>query len=659
MLLYELMHKRVPFIGRRIEDVRQSLLKTKLGFKPGLSADLRDLMTQLLEKNVHRRIPLSKILEHEALQAHHRRVLEKHFPEQVAEKPAHSRAKKVARYNGKSISMTDNHVSGVYTPGKVRLSNQNSVARASSNGLRTVASQNAINNVLPAAKSIKNIYNFQSKGFRKITPRNLLYNQNTRPKGVQPQKNDSVSVELSLKIRERSRPREQRTVVTGVSPSIKRYLSMDKLKLRLELAPEQKEHGRVENPIREQKNGFAEAEVEEISKKPPGPAKAANPVKAAKIKGLAKPKPGKEAKPAASTSKAALLSQAKLASKPRAPKRNPRKWRWEGRGRRAQNFSKKALRAKGGAGLVSEGLRPKIINRKRGDVSNEKLLGVKQSFADLYSKNAMFQTAQLGKGKAQGPGRDLRLNLAALEAPDENEAKPNWNAGPREAKPRASKMVQTTQNFFRPRAAHFETPQKFISPEIRALKQSAHEFVLDADSAQAKRLFRKKRSTKQRLEMGSAVQIRGEGHLPWKAPAKAALNAPGKAEAGPRLSQFTKTVKMTCKNEGKAPPRGAGVSAEAFLREQRKTVKRSRLKKTRAKPKAQPGRLKKTPRERAKGKMDLHSRLREMNKIRTANKFSIYEDYLKKMKSDVNKISLKTYYKIPRECTDFRKPRKP
>lgn len=623
-MLYELLHKKVPFIGRRIEDVRQSLLKCKLNFKPGLDESLKDLMSQMLDKNVYKRITLANILKHEALVSLHQKINAEFFPEKEPLVTPPSESKKKAKHNVKSISMTDNYINGVFKKNMKRHSNHRTVARHNLNLPKTVSSQNNVNNVLENSKSVKNIYEYKRSIGSKITTSNLLYNQAARPRLQRATKNESLSVELSLKVQQRPRKQMERSQQRNSVVSIKNYSSMDKTMTQ----------SRMGSPaINEQ------------------PARARSRKKKLEV-GAVKSRKKKTHQ---------VLNKIKLNSTPKFLKRPNLDRLKNDKKASARNGSKRFGKKSKTANMGSHSFKPKIIKRKRKGVSKEKIIFGKRGFGGLRNENLMLQTGHAFKSKLVTSDKviDLKSNLG------ENSMKLNWKSKLSKAASK-KKHIQSMQNFYPKKLSMYETPQKFSSPKMEPIKlhpsRPQKEFAIESPNE----IYLDKAASQETAHMQGRLFATNSNTRELSKPKLNLSNL----ECLSKPNNFSKTVKMKLKNESDPFVNFEEVSQMFLKKETRKTIKKSNLKRQKLKPnlpadakvkvkaKAKADFTKKAPRERGKKKMDINARLREMNKIRKSNKFSIYEEYMKKMKNEINKVSLKTYYKIPQECRDFRKIRK-
>lgn len=82
-----MFHKKVPHMGRRVEDVRQSMNKYSVYYKPGLDPSLKELIQNMLESNAHRRFSLREILSHELIYPEYLKIMQDKFPgESIIEK---------------------------------------------------------------------------------------------------------------------------------------------------------------------------------------------------------------------------------------------------------------------------------------------------------------------------------------------------------------------------------------------------------------------------------------------------------------------------------------------------------------------------------------------------------------------------------------------
>lgn len=573
----------------------------------------------MLEKNVYKRITLANILKHEALEPVHQQIMREYFPEKVAKEAIDTSAKKKAKHNGKSISMTDNYISGVYKQNMLRHSNHRTITRQTSNVPRVVSSSNKINNVLGNSKSVKNIYEFKRSFNRKLTTGNLLYNQEAKPKHVRVPKNESHSVELGLKIKQRPKLNLEQSQKKIENSNIRNYLSMDKSRVQLRLASP--EIG-AQNSRNWSRKKWKEPEIDTKQKK--------NTLK--------------------------IFGKMKMDTTPKFLKRPNQEIIKKSK---IRNQSKRTGKVKKQNNSIQEFFKPKIIKRKRKGVSKEKIINGKMGRVGAFNENRMFQTAQIYKSKRITS--DKQINLKANLG--ENSSKMNWKMKheTRGAKDKI-KIIQSMQNFYPKRTSFYETPQKLNSPKVDMLKLNSKILYQELNSGAGQMANLNQKKLKKQTIFKEADLAKNLNKREFSKP-KIIQNEP---DCMFKLANFSKTVKMKLKTDAKEL-RNSEEWKEVFLKkDQRKTVKKSNLKKQKMKPnlprnakvKQRSNFSKKGPRERGKRKMDFHARLREMNKIRNSNKFSIYEEYLKKMKSEINKISLKTYYKIPQECKDFRKMRK-
>ena len=84
-MLFELLHKRVPYQGRRIADVRRNMQMNKPYYKLDLDAQIKELIVQMLQRDHYKRPSLQEILEHESLREFYLEILKKWFPKKKAE----------------------------------------------------------------------------------------------------------------------------------------------------------------------------------------------------------------------------------------------------------------------------------------------------------------------------------------------------------------------------------------------------------------------------------------------------------------------------------------------------------------------------------------------------------------------------------------------
>jgi len=63
-LLYELVHGRAPFQGVHPKEIYEKIMAGAIRFKPGLSAEYKDLVHAILKPKPTERIPLIKVFDH-------------------------------------------------------------------------------------------------------------------------------------------------------------------------------------------------------------------------------------------------------------------------------------------------------------------------------------------------------------------------------------------------------------------------------------------------------------------------------------------------------------------------------------------------------------------------------------------------------------------
>ena len=64
ILLYELVHGKAPFTGAHPREISEKIMKGVIRFKPGLSAEYKDLVTQILKFEPSERLLLIKVFDH-------------------------------------------------------------------------------------------------------------------------------------------------------------------------------------------------------------------------------------------------------------------------------------------------------------------------------------------------------------------------------------------------------------------------------------------------------------------------------------------------------------------------------------------------------------------------------------------------------------------
>mmetsp|Transcript_27947 Transcript_27947/g.42245 ORF Transcript_27947/g.42245 Transcript_27947/m.42245 type:complete len:156 (+) Transcript_27947:1085-1552(+) len=64
ILLYELVHGKAPFTGVHPREISEKIMAGNIRFKPGVTADYKDLVLAILKANPTERIPLVKVFDH-------------------------------------------------------------------------------------------------------------------------------------------------------------------------------------------------------------------------------------------------------------------------------------------------------------------------------------------------------------------------------------------------------------------------------------------------------------------------------------------------------------------------------------------------------------------------------------------------------------------
>ena len=64
ILLYELVHGRAPFTGVHPREIQEKIMRGTIRYKPGLSAEYKDLVNSILKYDTTERLPLIKVFDH-------------------------------------------------------------------------------------------------------------------------------------------------------------------------------------------------------------------------------------------------------------------------------------------------------------------------------------------------------------------------------------------------------------------------------------------------------------------------------------------------------------------------------------------------------------------------------------------------------------------
>jgi len=294
---------------------------------------------------------------------------------------------------------------------------------------------------------------------------------------------------------------------------------------------------------------------------------------------------------------------------------------------------------------------PKIIKRARTNISKDKIIKTDVSFTDLYnSKNILkYKTQQIDK---------LPLN-SSEEGTDSLRYKSNsFNNN---CKTQSSKFKFTSYENLNKYNSNvtskniYETPLRMNnSPKIESFN------VKSMKSSK----YIKKYTKDDPIGSSTSGNIYSSINH-----SDLVRNSSTREVSKPKIINnksnfnFAKTLKISSKNNEKFQNNFINLSEIIFKKDIKKTIKKSDTKKKKKKPKFKnPFRIKKQEKKfKAKPKADfrknLNARLKEMNNKRKINTKSIYDEYLKRTNKDMNKISLKTYYKIPKGCKDFKKNR--
>ena len=62
--MYELVHGRAPFTGVHPREISDKIMKGVIRFKPGVTAEYKDLVKSILKYDTTERIPLIKVFDH-------------------------------------------------------------------------------------------------------------------------------------------------------------------------------------------------------------------------------------------------------------------------------------------------------------------------------------------------------------------------------------------------------------------------------------------------------------------------------------------------------------------------------------------------------------------------------------------------------------------
>lgn len=64
ILLYELVHGKAPFTGVHPREIQEKIMRGNIRFKPGLSAEYKDLVNSILRYETTERLALIKVFDH-------------------------------------------------------------------------------------------------------------------------------------------------------------------------------------------------------------------------------------------------------------------------------------------------------------------------------------------------------------------------------------------------------------------------------------------------------------------------------------------------------------------------------------------------------------------------------------------------------------------
>lgn len=576
----------------------------------------------MLDRDVHRRIPLNKILEHEALLKIADKIKQKFFPKpNNSQTDLDQRFRKNKKNAFKSVSLTNNHIDGLFKKSNKRKSKPSKQMHGSvtlySSGM---TSQPVIPNLNNSKVSLQNnesenIYKVsKAVGKKAEIINNNISKASPKRMNLRSGLNIVRSVEKKLYCLNSGNNLNRARSQLKINPPILRYLSIDKNK---------KKSSEDENIYLIKKPKVKEVVINKKFKNK----EEHKPKKTIKLFGKNKYEPKR---------------QSKLSVKRAKPKPKPKPVKSQ-----IRNKYKPSRQMKNPKVTT---FKPRIINRKQMGISTEKRLQTNnESVSFMKESNLMFyKTLPAG-------GNPLNIQIQSRGS---------------EALKGSTDSLGTktlTNTFLTDMIWKKETKQKdmniYLTPSSQGTSNKLKSFNLKKLSIQksTKAINSHKISEKIYSLYDNSEHVKNSNTREVSKPRIIKQNSGSSQKtcifvnynSGIPSPTITSSKKKSMKSQTKNP----------ISKDTRKTLKKMHNSRQKMKKPITSYKNKKTNFSKKKAstkdmKSEYESRLREFNKLRNKNKGSIYEEYLRRTKTVIEKLSLKSYYKIPKELTNFRKVKK-